>query len=113
MRLGIRVVPEFDNPGHTRSIGMDPYFNEIVRCFNDVDKYTVPGAYKINGAPHTSTLDPSYEKTYELLTGIFKEMNNLFPDSLIHLGGDEVDTACFDENPNLKLWMTKHNIPDY
>lgn len=107
MRLAIRIVPEFDNPGHTRSIGMDPYFREIVRCFNDVDGYTVPGAYRIEGVPHTSTLDPSYEKTYELLSGVFKEMGTLFPDSLIHLGGDEVDTTCFDENPNLKTWMTQ------
>jgi len=23
-KLAIRVIPEFDNPGHTRSIGLDP-----------------------------------------------------------------------------------------
>jgi hexosaminidase len=36
-RLAIRVVPEFDNPGHSRSVGLDPYFNEIVRCFTQTD----------------------------------------------------------------------------
>lgn len=33
LKLAIRVIPEFDNPGHTRAVGMDPYFNEIVRCY--------------------------------------------------------------------------------
>lgn len=113
MRLGIRVVPEFDNPGHTRAVGMDPYFREIVRCFDDWEQYNVPAAYKIYGYPHTSTLDPSYEKTYELLSGVFKEMDKLFPESLIHLGGDEVDTKCFDENANLQTWMNQQGIANY
>jgi hexosaminidase len=66
------------------------------------DVSIVPEAYTIiKGKPHTGSLDPSYEKTYELLSKVFKEMETLFPDSLIHLGGDEVDTTCFLENPNL------------
>jgi hexosaminidase len=62
---------------------------------------TVPGAYKINGGPPTGVLDPSYTKTYELLQGIFTDFQNLFPDNMIHLGGDEVLQSCFDENPAL------------
>jgi hexosaminidase len=46
-RLAIRVVPEFDNPGHSRAIGLDPYFTEIVRCFNKTDQYNLTNAYRI------------------------------------------------------------------
>jgi hexosaminidase len=104
-RLAIRVIPEFDNPGHSRAIGFDPYFTEIVRCFNDTEPYKVPNAYEIKGAPLSAPLDPSMEKTYEAIQGILTEMNELFPDSHVHLGGDEVDTACFDENPGIKDFM--------
>ena len=70
--LAIRVIPEFDNPGHARSIGLDPNFSEIIRCFNKDWANTVPGAYKINGGPPTGVLDPSYQKTYDLLQAILK-----------------------------------------
>ena len=40
-------------------------------------------------------------------------MNSIFPDANIHLGGDEVDTTCFDENPGIKEFMKKHNLSTY
>jgi hypothetical protein len=42
------VVPEFDNPGHTHAVGIDPYFREVVRCFYKYDTYTMPG-YPVPG----------------------------------------------------------------
>ena len=112
-RLAIRVIPEFDNPGHSRAIGLDPYFTEIVRCFNKTIEYTVPNAYKIAGTPLSSPLDPSMEKSYEYISGFLKELNGLFPDSMIHLGGEEIDETCFDENPGIKDFMNKRGIKTY
>jgi hexosaminidase len=94
--LGVRVIPEFDNPGHTRSIGLDPFFKDIIRCFIKEWPYTVSGAYKIYGGPPTGVMDPSYVATYDLLQSILTELNSIFPDTMIHLGGDEVSTSCFN-----------------
>ncbi|TNV80821.1 hypothetical protein FGO68_gene13254 [Halteria grandinella] len=112
-KLGIRVVPEFDNPGHTRAVGFDSYFNEAIRCFMKDWSNNVPDAYRINGGPPTGVLDPSFDKTYELLVGIFTDFNTLFPDNMVHLGGDEVLQSCFNENPNLAKFMEDNNITDY
>lgn len=106
-------MPEFDNPGHVRAVGFDPYFNETIRCFMKDWANTVPDAYKINGGPPTGVLDPSYDKIYELLQGIFTDFNTLFPDTMVHLGGDEVLQSCFNENPNLQQFMKDNNLKDY
>jgi hexosaminidase len=38
---------------------------------------------------------------------------SLFPEALIHLGGDEIDQSCFDENPGIQQYMNKMNIANY
>lgn len=65
-KLAIRVIPEFDNPGHLRAIGYA--LRDITLCFSKDWHSTVPGApYKINGGPPTGVLDPSKVESYELL----------------------------------------------
>jgi hexosaminidase len=113
-KLGIRVVPEFDNPGHVRAIGNDPDFISSILCFKKDWAYNVPnGGYKIKGGPPTGVLDPSSNKTYDLLQGLFNDYKALFPDNMIHLGGDEVLQSCFNENPLLKDFMAEHNLISY
>jgi hexosaminidase len=72
---GIRVVPEFDVPGHTRSwFAGYPFLRS--NCSRS-DEF---------GAP----MDPTLNSTYDLLEGLFAEMQASFPDSFFHIGGDEV-----------------------
>jgi hexosaminidase len=99
--LGIRIIPEFDNPGHSRAIGNDPEFEDITLCFQKDGPSTVPGAYKVKGGPPSAVLDPSNNKTYNLTRGIIEDLNATFPDSYIHLGGDEVRDSCFDDSPTM------------
>jgi N-acetyl-beta-hexosaminidase len=34
----------------------------------------------------------------------------LFPDEMVHLGGDEVDTACWDSTPAIADWMAANGM---
>ncbi len=78
---GIRVVPEFDIPGHTTSwlVG----YPELA---------SAPGPYQIerNWGVFDPTMDPTRESTYQFLDAFIGEMAALFPDPFFHIGGDEV-----------------------
>jgi N-acetyl-beta-hexosaminidase len=65
-------------------------------------QYSVSDAYTVKGGSPSGVLDPIEDKTYELLTGIFKDMANMFPEKVIMLGGDEVRLDCFSENPKYR-----------
>ena len=75
---GVRVVPEFDVPGHAR--GLLPLEAEGVRfCTSD---------------PHRSQLynDPA-GKTYDAVHSLLAEMATLFKDDVMHLGCDETSVT--------------------
>lgn len=42
-----------------------------------------------------------------------KEINELFIDPVVHFGGDEVNTKCWESKSSIKEWMNKNNIPNY
>jgi len=74
---GVRVVPEFDIPGHSYSWGLG-YPELILNC-------SIPG-WGTDGA----TLNITSEFTYQVLNGFLSEVKPLFMDKFIHFGSDEV-----------------------
>lgn len=98
---GIRVVPEFDMPGHSTAwfvgypelaSGQGPY--ELERKWGVFDP----------------AMDPTNEKTYKFLDTFVGEMAKLFPDPYFHIGGDEVNGKEWDNNPKVQEFMKSHNI---
>jgi hexosaminidase len=99
---GVRVVPEFDVPGHAVSwlvayprLASGPAPMGLVRSQHD------------NLRP---PLDPTLDATYRLIDVVFGEMEKLFPDQYFHIGGDEVDGKYWDKDEHIQEWMRTHNI---
>ena len=100
---GIRVIPEFDIPGHATSWFVA--FPELA---------SAPGPYKIerNWGIFDPTFDPTNEKTYEFFDKFFSEMAQLFNDEYFHIGGDENNGAQWNANENIQKFMKENNIKD-
>lgn len=41
-------------------------------------------------------LDVTLDRTYKLMKEVFAEVFDIFPDPIVHLGGDEVVLTCFE-----------------
>jgi hexosaminidase len=100
---GIRVVPEFDMPGHSQSwlVG----YPELA---------SVPGPYQIERkwGIFDPVMDPTSEFTYKLLDGFIAEMAALFPDEYFHIGGDEVNGEQWKKSPRIQAFMRDHKLKD-
>jgi len=98
---GIRVVPEFDIPGHTTSwLAAYPQLA------------SAPGPYRIerNWGVFDPTLDPTRESTYQFLDALIGEMAGLFPDQFFHIGGDEVTGKQWKSSPRIRAFMRKQHF---
>src|SRR5690349_4618645 len=73
---GIRVVPEFDMPGHVTSLLV-----AYPKLGSGPGPYTLARQYGIREA----TLDPTREDVYTFLDSFFREMARLFPDPFVHI----------------------------
>lgn len=105
---GIRVIPEFDSPGHVESFGRSfPQF--ITICW--VGEQPYQSIYSVQG--EAEILNPTLEGLYPVLNDVLSELKGVFPDEYIHLGMDEVYYDCWKSNPNISEWMSKMNMSDY
>jgi hexosaminidase len=98
---GIRIVPEFDMPGHVTSwlvghpeLGSQPGPYQLIRTWGI----------------HDPTLDPTNEAVYALLNEFLGEMAALFPDAYLHIGGDEVTGRHWDANPRIQAFLSEKGL---
>lgn len=98
---GIRLVPEFDMPGHSTA-----WFVGYPQLASG------PGPYQIERkwGVFDPAMDPTRDETYKFLDKFIGEMAKLFPDRYFHIGGDEVDGKQWDANPRIQKFMRAHNL---
>ncbi|HEY4786801.1 MAG TPA: family 20 glycosylhydrolase, partial [Bacteroidales bacterium] len=100
---GIRVLPEFDIPGHTSS-----WFAGYPELASGSGPYSVEDKFGVL----LPAMNPANESTYQFLDTFFKEMTALFPDEYMHIGGDENNGKEWDANPAIQEFKLKNNLPD-
>lgn len=89
---GVRIVPELDLPGH--SMGL---------------QRGAPSLYVNCSSSHVLP-DPTTDGFFDLVDSIVAELVTEFPDTFLHMGGDEVDTECWSENEAVVRWMKAKNL---
>jgi hexosaminidase len=100
---GIRVVPEFDMPGHSTA-----WFVGHPELASGGGPYQVERKWGV----FDPAMDPTDEKTYKFLNEFIGEMARLFPDQFFHIGGDEVNGKEWDANPKIQAFKKSHKIKD-
>jgi len=92
----IQVIPEIDMPGHASAA------NRAYPEFSGGGSKEHPNF----------TFNPGNESTYDYISAILREINVLFPEKLIHIGGDEVSFGRENWNslPAVKSLMEKNHL---
>jgi hexosaminidase len=107
---GIRIVPEFDMPGHTTA---------WLTAYPELA--SAPGPYSIERSwgVFDPCMDPTKEQLYIYLDAFIGEMTKLFPDEYFHIGGDEVNGKQWNANPRIQAFKlrkglkTNHDLQAY
>nr|CAH8845394.1 unnamed protein product [Trichobilharzia regenti] len=95
---GVRVIVEFDTPGHTKSWEKG-YPGIRTECYKDGKPTGEKGPF-----------NPANGTTFEFLEAFFKEVTSVFPETFVHLGGNDVLTSCWKSNPDILKFMEENNF---
>jgi hexosaminidase len=98
---GIRVIPEFDMPGHTTA--WLAAYPELAAA---------PGPYQIERSwgVFDPCMNPAEKKLYSFLNSFIGEMADLFPDEYFHIGGDEVNGRQWNNNSKIQLFKNRQHL---
>jgi hexosaminidase len=98
---GIRVVPEFDMPGHSTS-----WFVGYPRLSSSKSPFKIANTFSGYGF----SMNPANKYTYKFLSAFISEMSKLFPDEYFHIGGDENNGEEWDKNEDIQAFMKKKGL---
>jgi len=98
---GIRVVPEFDVPGHSTA-----WFVGYPEYASGGGPYSIERRWGV----FDPAFNPTSEKTYKFLDTFFGEMAKLFPDHFFHVGGDEVNGKEWDASSKIQEFKKDHGL---
>ena len=104
---GVRVVPEFDIPGHTASWGKG-YPELIIDCPALVKQ---DDGVKLPMSEHgidRVALHPLKNSTFIFLEKFLQEIFETFPDPVLHIGGDEVNKNCWSTDRIVQQYAEEH-----
>ncbi len=99
--LGIRVVPEFDIPGHASAIAVA--YPQLMALSKSYQMQRQWGVFE-------PLLNVSDESVYHFIEQIVAELTGLFPDEYLHIGGDEVNPKQWLENDDIKQLMADEKL---
>lgn len=120
---GIRIVPEFDVPGHTFAI-LSAYPESAAQPPGSVVKNWERDCKTATGEAEVTTqckrhpdlnkpaMDPTAPDALRFVRTLFGEMTSLFPDRYVHTGGDEVMSDQWTTNPRIVAYMQTHGFRD-
>lgn len=92
---GIRVVPEWDMPGHSDAWARGAPPGVLISC----GSLTPLGQFQF---------DPTSEAAYAFLDTFFGDMDEVFPDKVWHLGGDEVTPSCLNQSATVQAYLRRN-----
>lgn len=99
---GIRIVPEFDVPGHTAS-----WFPGYPELASDEGSHVI-----YRGIIGDAIMNPSNDYTFDFLNQLFAEMASLFPDDYFHVGADEPRDEDWNNNEEIQEFMKSKGFSD-
>ncbi len=100
---GIRVVPEFEMPGHATA---------WLVAYPELASGRSPSSIRREFGVSDFALDPTREETYQFIARFLAEMATIFPDPYVHIGGDETVSPEWKTDPRILGFMRTHNLRD-
>ena len=102
--LNITIVPEIAMPGHaSAAIASYPFLGSSTQPIKVPERFGV-GEVIFN---------PASPKTITFIQDVLKEVSDLFPGDIMHIGGDEAKYDLWKTNEDVKALMKKNQLQNY